>query len=119
MNEIDRRAIRAAGDRFFEIGADFWRFAGRLDEEPYYLSAPDWGYSGGGKADVVAKYDGIRSGVRDFLRDGAVALGELHEVLYRAAARSAEDEEMSVEEFDRVGRSLDEGPPGMADRDER
>jgi hypothetical protein len=28
MNEIDRRAIRAAGDRFFEIGADFWRFAG-------------------------------------------------------------------------------------------
>lgn len=45
-------------------------------------------------------------------------MSELREVIYRAAARSAEDEELSREEFDRIGRSLDEAPPRRADRDE-
>lgn len=104
--EVDRPAIRTAGDEFFGVGGDMWRVAGKLDEEPYFLRDSDWGYQGE-DADPNSSYEALRAKVRDFLRDGAEAFGELRTVLHSIAARSEQVEETSAAELLRIGRGLD------------
>lgn len=105
---VDRDAIRRAGDRFAESGGGIWRHAGRLDEEPYYLRASDWGDSGGQQDELTQKYEVIRKALRDFLRDGADALTELHDVLYSVAARTADAEEVGRADLERIGKRISE-----------
>jgi hypothetical protein len=100
---VNRDSIRAAADQFAMVGGEIWRLADKLDAEPYYLREGDWGYSGGEQLDFVQRYDGIRGDLRDFLRDGAKALTELHDVLYSVAARTVHDEEISAEDLKRIG----------------
>jgi hypothetical protein len=103
---VDRDAIRQGGDRFSDVGGDIWRHAGRLDEDPYFLRASDWGDSGGQQDALTKKYEVIRSAMRDFLRDGAKALTELHDVLYSVAARTAHDEEVSRDDLEQIGKRI-------------
>ncbi|GAB3412526.1 hypothetical protein [Flindersiella endophytica] len=105
--EVDRPAIRTAGDEFFGVGGDMWRTAGSFDEEPVFLRARDWGYQGEG-SDPDSSYEALRAKVRDFLRDGADAFGELRTVLHSVAARSEQAEETSAAELLRIGRRLNE-----------